>query len=424
MSAYLLGTGFRADMGTCIRKLVLLKLIDACEDDGSRIFPAIATVARAAQCSDRQVQREIRAFVEIGLLRMVREGGKGRRSTNEYAMNLDVLAAIAKDGWDAYAERVAAGAKGDTVSPLESTPKGDTGDTDRVTGETPKGDNACRTTPPEPSIDPSIEREARESGREDSQSDEAQTDDRADHPATAAFEKRVMRLCNGRGFMAGPWPDWDTSSPGHIARMFAKLSTDERREAERWRDPYLLNLVGRKKKPVPLSNFLRDRLWTGLDPAILEHAEKWKIARMKPEERPKPEGWASCLGPVGMARLFAILLAGQQEGEPEPGALWLEARLRRDWPAVHKWKQLQQAKGGLVFGEQWHALKDAMEAVPQDSDALSAWRAEFAARGWPWIAVFDQLDVVFCPKGGPAAGLKAFEAALRGDHGQAIEAAE
>ena len=61
MSAFLLGTGFRADMGTCIRKLVLLKLIDACEDDGSRIFPAIATVARAAQCSDRQVQREIKS---------------------------------------------------------------------------------------------------------------------------------------------------------------------------------------------------------------------------------------------------------------------------------------------------------------------------------------------------------------------------
>ena len=31
MSAFLLGTGFRADMGTCARKLVLLKLIDACE---------------------------------------------------------------------------------------------------------------------------------------------------------------------------------------------------------------------------------------------------------------------------------------------------------------------------------------------------------------------------------------------------------
>lgn len=51
MSAFLLGIGFRADMGTCARKLVLLKLMDACEDDGTRIFPAIATIARAAQCS-------------------------------------------------------------------------------------------------------------------------------------------------------------------------------------------------------------------------------------------------------------------------------------------------------------------------------------------------------------------------------------
>ena len=97
MSAFLLGVGFRADMGTCARKLVLLKLIDACDDDGSRIFPAIATIARAAQCSTRQVQRELQAFRDVGLIRLVREGGKGRRSTNEYRLDLDVLAAIATE---------------------------------------------------------------------------------------------------------------------------------------------------------------------------------------------------------------------------------------------------------------------------------------------------------------------------------------
>lgn len=91
MSAFLLGIGFRADMGTCVRKLVLLKLIDACEDDGSRIFPAMSTVARAAQCSTRQVQRELKAFLDVGLIRLVREGGKGPRSTNEYALDIDLL---------------------------------------------------------------------------------------------------------------------------------------------------------------------------------------------------------------------------------------------------------------------------------------------------------------------------------------------
>jgi hypothetical protein len=30
MSAFLLGAGFRADVGGCIRKLVLLKVVDAC----------------------------------------------------------------------------------------------------------------------------------------------------------------------------------------------------------------------------------------------------------------------------------------------------------------------------------------------------------------------------------------------------------
>ena len=42
-----------------------------------------------------------------------------------------------------------------------------------------------------------------------------------DRPQRAAFQKRVMRFCNGRGFAAGAWTDWDTSSPEWIARQFA-----------------------------------------------------------------------------------------------------------------------------------------------------------------------------------------------------------
>jgi hypothetical protein len=155
MSAFLLGIGFRADMGTCARKLVLLKLIDACEDDGTRIFPANATIARAAQCSTRQVQRELQTFRDIGLLRLVKEGGKGPRSTNEYALDLDLLQRLGREGWVAVVD----GAKGDTMSPLEEGEKGDIGDAERVTPATNKGDIACHPTPPEPSSDPSEERE-------------------------------------------------------------------------------------------------------------------------------------------------------------------------------------------------------------------------------------------------------------------------
>lgn len=418
MSAFLLGTGFRADMGTCIRKLVLLKLIDACEDDGSRIFPAIATVARAAQCSPRQVQREIRAFLEIGLLTLVREGGKGRRSTNEYALDLDVLGAISRDGWDAYADVRGGIAKGDTQSPLDDDAKGDTGDADRVTPETPKGDIRSHTTPPDSSIEPSERAEARE------REGESEDQDLGDTPGTAAFDKRVMRFCNGTKFAAGPWPDWDTSSPGWIGRQFGKLDAAERMEAERWRDAYLLDMRQRGKSPVTVGIFLRDKLWTGLDSAILARVDRVKAGR--PVEEAKPDGWAKCLGPVGMAFLFGKMLAGPADAELAARPFLSDAMLREAWPAVWWWQASQRQKGGGVFADAWHGLRDQMVPVPADSGAMAEWKAEFTRRGWRWLAALDGLDVVYCPKGGPA-GLSAFEAAVnegQGDDGGEREAAE
>ncbi|MBZ8133244.1 helix-turn-helix domain-containing protein [Afifella sp. IM 167] len=169
MSAYLLGAAFRARMGTHCRKLVLLKLVDAAEDDGSRIYPAVATIATAAEASTRQVQRVLQAFVEIGLIRQVRAGGRGPGDSAEYAMDLDVLHRLAREGWEGLSGAgeagqtapEAAGNKGDTMSPLEKgdIEKGDTGDTQRVTPATDKGDSICHPTPPDPSLDPSIERE-------------------------------------------------------------------------------------------------------------------------------------------------------------------------------------------------------------------------------------------------------------------------
>jgi len=444
MSAFLLGTGFRADMGTCIRKLVLLKLIDACEDDGSRIFPAVATVARAAQCSERQVQREIRAFVDVRLLKLVREGGHGRRSTNEYALDLDVLSVIGRNGWDAYVagigqkdavrpqteresnqEAVSAAngedeIKGDTESPLDDDAKGDRTTALRVTPETVKGDTRSHTTPPDSSLDPSPERERE---RATSTSDQEKPDPE-DQPESAAFQKRVMRLCSGRGFAIGPWKDWDTASPDWIGRQFAALSPEERREAERWRDPYLSDLAQRGKEPPPIGVWLKGKTWTGLEPAVMERFEKRKAGQPGGDDAARPDGRAACLGPVGMARLFAFLLAGPAEPVEAGSVFTTEPQMRRFWPSVADWLAVQRQKGGAVFGERWHGLKAAMAPVPQGSETLSAWRAAFAERTWPWPAVFDRIEVVYCPAGGPE-GLDGFVAALRGKHdGVGQEAAE
>lgn len=403
MSAYLLGLGFRADMGTCIRKLVLLKLIDACEDDGSRIFPAIATIARAAQCSSRQAQREIRAMLDAGLLHLVREGGKGPRSTNEYRLDLDMLGRIARDGWEE-----ACGRKGDTQSPLDDGEKGDSGDAVRVTGEADKGDNGSRTTPPDPSPDPSIERERADAGEED--------------------RKKIERMFDRA------WRDWPAVSAGSRPEAFREwlsLSADERQEAcdciQRWLAAW--KEAGRKHVPA-LSRYLRERRWEGL-----------------PERREDPEETATidgkAWGPHWSALCHREFLTATPQPAPPPTSEFLRRllaqdddagraeRLRRQaeygWPRVRQWFDSAQRARSVAVAAQDAWLSEWMEFVPRETQVFADWRAEYERRGWLWIHDPGMQRGGYFPRGGPA-GLEAFEAAIQNevkDHdGGGREAAE
>lgn len=91
MSAALLGAAMKAKLGSRTRKLVLIKLVDCCHEDGTNIYPALATVAEDAECSIATARRTLKEFVAVGLLRRVREGGSGRRSTNHYEMDVELL---------------------------------------------------------------------------------------------------------------------------------------------------------------------------------------------------------------------------------------------------------------------------------------------------------------------------------------------
>lgn len=404
VSAFLLGTGFRADMGTCVRKLVLLKLIDACEDDGSRIFPAMSTVARAAQCSTRTVQREIQAFLEIGLLRLVREGGKGPRSTNEYALDLDVLNAIGKAGWDAYAgsvERGAAQAKGDTVSPLADAEKGDTDDRLRVTPATPKGDTRCHTTPPDSSIDPSEER-ARECeglGEEGSEPDEA------DDPRK--FEKRVKRLADRHN-----WPSWANSSTAWTVKQFAALSDAERAEAEAHAAAYIA-ACGRKA--LSLGSYFAERKWRDLPAEALAPKVQPSTIEAKP------------FGPVWGAIRFREFLTVEPQAGPPPTAFQADLLARADemgqrermarqarygWPKVNHWHERAESRKGFTVSASDPAINAEMEFVPAGSAMWSAWEAEHVRCGWPWIPDPGGMRGAWFPKGGPG-GLEGFMAQLQ-----------
>ncbi|MFK4824826.1 hypothetical protein ACI0FM_08565 [Paenochrobactrum sp. BZR 588] len=231
-----------------------------------------------------------------------------------------------------------------------------------------------------------------------------------DDPKTAAFEKRVIRFLNGVGYDAGIWPKWDHQTTlAWIKGHFAGLIPAERKEAERWRDAYLLNAAERKVKPQGAGIFFRDRLWNALDPAILDRLEDAKAADASKTN--KPDGWAACFGPVGMARLFAHFYEGAADEALASKTFLPNALFAKAWPKVMQFRMVQQQKGGAVFGQLWQELAHLFEPVPQGTEGLDAWKREFKRRNWPWLSEFDRLPVVYCPKGG-VAGLAAFEAKL------------
>jgi hypothetical protein len=393
MSAFLLGMGFRADMGTCVRKLVLLKLIDACEDDGSRIFPAVATVAVAAQCSTRQVQREIKSFLDVGLIKLVREGGKGRRSTNEYAMDLDVLQEITRRGWNSVADA----AKGDTVSPLNPDAKGDTDDTFRVTPETPKGDSWSRTTPPDSSLDPSIERARADAGETPATETEPDEDD------PRAIERAYWRIVKD-------WPGFAGMPKEAAKRDFMALSAEERAAAERKRDAWLALLKAQGKRHVAApSTYFREKLWKDVadggqrdGSAVLAQAfgRLWGAERMR----------ELLAGPVAhMPRPPAFLqhLFDGEDGERHRRAYQASA----GFPKVN-WMHTRAGDGQpITVATAIELLGELMEPVPVGGVVWQAWKDEHERRGWPWLPDTGKLGAVWFPKGGPE-GLGAFMEAV------------
>ncbi|TXI03949.1 MAG: helix-turn-helix domain-containing protein [Rhizobium sp.] len=446
MSAFLLGAGFKADMGTQSRKLVLLKLIDACDDDGTRIFPAMATVARAAQCSTRQVQREIKSFLAIGLLRLVKAGGSGPKSTNEYSLDLDVLFSIAREGWEAYAASVGARIepetpenKGDMVSPLDE--KGDIGDGIRVTPETPKGDNGSHTTPPYPSNNPSEERAREREVLED-------------EPKQLRLRFNAMMV----GRHNNPWPKVLVGSPDWAYQQFVKLSPEERVRAEERRDAYLAACPKLHTGPnkgmanaAPLGIYLRDKMFDLVDavaPKVVQQQERVRCKADVVSVAPYGPIWggkrmlALLFGPVHVelpddlrqtvinvfevhkrtSHSRAIAYAnGRGIDVDEAGNLIFPDSFERDelarrifeagYPEVHRLDKAASQRERLTAEGRFGALADLCEAVPVGSEIYERWREYHDAMNWPFVPDPGAMRVVYFPKGGPD-GLLAFERAV------------
>lgn len=255
-------------------------------------------------------------------------------------------------------------------------------------------------------------------GVESEQADEplsASKPDPATAPGTAAFRKRVVWFCSGRGFAAGAWPNWDaerSASIEWVTDRFAELSEQDRQLAEQWRDAYLRDIATRGLNPQKVGIFVRDRMWEGLDPELLLKAQRAAVQGAKPAEHAKPDGWAVARGPVWSAALHQVLLNGPDHPDLAPDSgLWLAGDLRRAWPRLSGLRQMADMGRGFVAPQQLHRLKGAMEFVPADCEVWQAWEGEYKARGWPMWPRHDGMKGMYFPKGGPD-GLAAFEAQL------------
>jgi len=305
MSARLLGLAFDAEAPSASAKLVLIKLVDCCDDEGRKIFPAKATLARAAQCDVRTVQRHIAMFCAVGLLRLVREGGQGRGSTSHYELDLTVLNKIVKNGWAAVAGTVVSGAndddepvsdgashdetayqhagagagdadhKGDTMSPYRSL---------STTLATDKGDTSV--TQPLNRIPQELERErvsADDAGapriakgslapNAGLPSEGEATEASEPIPQLAEFVKR--------------WPTSIADSKVKVANAWAELTIAERRDALASIDRFLAALKAmRRSHPPGGFTYLSERRWLEL-PAMKAEVSGGEIVQVKPFSRP------------------------------------------------------------------------------------------------------------------------------------------
>lgn len=73
--------------------LVALKLADHANDEGSKVWPSVSTLAEQAQCSERTVQNVLKAMRDCGLASVVKPGGGA--SPTIYALNVPLLRALA-----------------------------------------------------------------------------------------------------------------------------------------------------------------------------------------------------------------------------------------------------------------------------------------------------------------------------------------
>jgi hypothetical protein len=373
---------WKRDFGNATRKVIAARLADHADDEGRGIWPSVERVAAQCNTSPRTVQRTLAAFVEEGILKIVAEGGKGRRSTTHYDFVMTTLTALPLARWVPDAPNP----KGDTVSPLENEPE-IKGDTDDANGDTDDalGCHGVTQTVIEPPIEPSIERE-RASEREEGSSSEA---------AERAESKQAIEREFKRWFHT--WPTYVSDSEPDARKAWFDLSTGDRTEAVARQADYLEEArKGGRTKNCSAAVYLRERRWEKLAP---------KPAVIEPPKVAAPFGkaWGSqrFMALLKPAKTLPALTALEEriiDQSPEKESIfWRDKKLKYGWPQVVAMHEAASAGRGVTVNSEVVSLGEDFQQVMVGGELWEAWKRFHAAQCWPWLPDTGRQGWVWFP---------------------------
>lgn len=376
MSAKLIGQALDADMPTHVAKLILMKLADAAEPDGTSIWPSVATIARVVSCSPRHVTRMLKLFVSVGLLVVVRRGGAGPGDTNEYRIDLAVFRRLVDDGWDAAFGAVDAADKGDSmesplagsedaaqkgdmVSPLKGDSGGKKGDIGGEKGDSIESDNpSYRPLPSRP-----VERNAREEGGE------------AEHIPNADLLARLKR----------EYPHASHADQDEVDAAWRALSPALRREAVDELAAWLAD-KGPRQAVLGLPKYLRQKPWQ----LVAERrAAAGGAAGLKPRAGAFTRAW------WWLFHEHCRAWEAQLRNRNSPASQHLRHRVSTAVAYAAGW--IVEDEGQLAAAEE---RSQHLVQVHRDDPRVEAWRRHYGERGID-MPIPDKAEWLFIPAEGP-----------------------
>ena len=223
------------------------------------------------------------------------------------------------------------------------------------------------------------------------------------------------------------WPAFGDDSDERAFAEWQALQPEERQAADAMLPGFLAfeAMNGRTVK-FAASTYLREKRWTAV-PEGLEGAggsviaatfgKAWMAERFARLGEP-------CARLPALTRFQELEIA---EGRADRKALWRERMAKMGWTSVNAMNDQAvrfPGKGMRVSGE--IALLGAdFEPVRVGGDQWTAWEAEHAARGWPFLPEMGRVEWVYFPPlgaGTPGEALETFFGKL--DRAKQVEAAQ